>query len=42
MLEHSHALHQSKVLNRKLSTEIYAQLMFGKMINRNRPANTPF
>ncbi len=37
MLEHSHApLHQSKVLNRKLSTELYAQLMFGKMINRTQ------
>lgn len=38
MLENSPApLHvQSNVLNRKLSTELYAQLMFGKMINRTQ------
>jgi hypothetical protein len=38
MFEHSPApLHvQSRVLNRKLSTELYAQLMYGKMINRTQ------
>ncbi|HGW3656239.1 TPA: hypothetical protein ACNH47_001641 [Pseudomonas aeruginosa] len=38
MLEHSQVPlhHQSKVFNRKLSTELYAQLMFGKMINRRQ------
>jgi hypothetical protein len=36
MLEHSPVpLNvQAKVLNRRLSTELYAQLMYGKMINR--------
>lgn len=39
MLDHEASLPvvQAKVMNRKLSVELYGQLMYGKMINRTAP-----